>query len=53
VSKFVISSLRYLDDKTFDNLSVSSHKWIHIDEVLLLLIALRYTRFQPITLHEN
>lgn len=33
MSKLVISSLRYVDDKTFENLSVSSHKWMHIDEV--------------------
>jgi len=33
VSKFVMSSLRHVDDRTFENLSVSSHKWIHIDEV--------------------
>lgn len=52
MSKFVISSLHYLDDKTFDNLSVSSHKWIHIDEVVLLTVLLRYS-IQPITLHED
>lgn len=35
MSKFVISSLRHVEDKSFENLSVSSHKWLHIDEVIL------------------
>jgi len=42
VSKLVMSSLSYVDDRTFENLSVSAHKWIHIDEVCRL----RHWRFQ-------
>lgn len=33
VSKFIIGSMRYLEDKTFEMLSVTSHKWINIEEV--------------------
>jgi len=40
VSKFVISSLRHVEDKSFENLSVSSHKWIHIEEVIYHSIAI-------------
>ena len=33
VSKYVVSSLRYLADQTFQSLSVSSEKWVNIIEV--------------------
>ena len=39
VSKLVISSLRAVDECSFENLSASSHKWLHIDEVRTYLTA--------------
>lgn len=34
VSRFIIGSKRYMEDKEFEILSVTSHKWINIEEVL-------------------
>ncbi|XP_067009826.2 probable methyltransferase TARBP1 isoform X2 [Anabrus simplex] len=33
VSEYVIGSLRYVEDKQFQSLSVSAERWIHISEV--------------------
>ncbi|RNA18150.1 putative methyltransferase TARBP1 [Brachionus plicatilis] len=33
VKEFVVGSIRYLDDKLFQNLSVTSEKWLNIKEV--------------------
>ena len=33
VKEFVIGSIKYLEDKTFQSLSVTSEKWLNIKEV--------------------
>ncbi|GFR98332.1 tRNA (guanosine(18)-2'-O)-methyltransferase [Elysia marginata] len=38
VSEFVIGNLTYLEDRMFQNLSVSAQKWINITEVLKLRV---------------
>ncbi|CAG5120656.1 unnamed protein product, partial [Candidula unifasciata] len=52
VSEFVIGSLSYLEDKMFQNLSVSAQKWIKITEVLQLRLPefLEEKRMQGYTL---
>lgn len=37
ISKYVMPSLKILDDQQFQNLAVSSHNWVDITEVHLLI----------------
>lgn len=40
VSELVISSLKHIEDKQFQNLSVTAEKWISISEVILSYLVL-------------
>lgn len=49
VKEFVVGSIRYLEDKLFQNLSVTSEKWLNIKEVIIFIFTMNikfYIRFQ-------